>query len=994
MVTTAAEGALRLAGGQTAEDGSSETGRLEIFEGGGWSSVCRNFLQGSSIAVACSTLGYDGGIMLPSQELSDSTTAARIPLQTPSFDCPTDATTIAQCASDVREVPYALTSCNANTAVAVICYNQATSDLTGQMRLVGGSTGPSYEYGRLEIFIRGFWSNVCSTSRFTPAAAQVACTALGFSDGAALRFIQPYANTMNPVLYEDVPVALAGVDCTGNETSLSDCVHFDEFIPDCINRTASTVLACSTSDPECANVTASGEGAVRLRGGFGGPCDSMHTGLVEIMHLEEWGGVCVPASSNNPDSNLVDNLVADVVCRQLGFPHGTRIDPLNPTPRQQNDYDPYEDVEESQTPVEQFWLQGVQCTGPEARLDQCDLRDGFDRFSCSRDQVSSALHVVCRQFPVVEALEAAPSPDAEDGELRLFNRTVTGSWVTGMLQVFLDGSWTQVCRGRFGGNDTAVACRQLGYGGGTVVPMAFERDQAPFTVAPQVGITALGCEGEETRLLDCGNDNGSPRDFERQCMEAGNAGLQLACVIAEEEGFKGDLRLVGELEGDRPGSATGVLEIFYSGAWGSICMAAETARGDYIEYYDYPDFFFSRKRSDPTEDTFTTGAAVVACQQLGFVTGVFRNMRPDEAPAPTPPWLSSLRCSGDEFELLDCDRSDFGDTEFCGARQQLYCSSNSGFMDARLAGGSSDPMGLWAYGRLEVLYNDFWSAIVDQAGDERIDGSRSRSEPESLGHTGVQVACRSLGYTSGAQMLAGRHSALPSLTHDFVEIRGFTCNGTEDSLGQCDIAQVVTDNSGYDDTQVIADGTVNVALMCSTPSGCNETSSGPPAEGDVRLVPLPGTTVPTVSCDAVHAGAVELFHAEQWGSICSDTLATATEDVALNAQIVCKQLGFPFGTVMDTGEVPATATARLSSGDLELVWGTEVICTGQEERLIDCQFTENFASVGFGRRSDFYYDGPEEDMGVRANCGVGGNDQRFAVVCRMFPIEESQVIRR
>lgn len=43
-------------------------------------------------------------------------------------------------------------------------------------------------YGRLEIFIRGFWSTVCDKRGFTPDAARVACRALGFDGGAAIQF--------------------------------------------------------------------------------------------------------------------------------------------------------------------------------------------------------------------------------------------------------------------------------------------------------------------------------------------------------------------------------------------------------------------------------------------------------------------------------------------------------------------------------------------------------------------------------------------------------------------------------------------------------------------------------------------------------------------------------------------------------------------------------------------------------------------------------------
>lgn len=73
--------------------------------------------------------------------------------------------------------------------------------MDGSTRLVDGGADPQgeFEYGRLEIFERGFWSNICSNGRFTPEAAQVACRALGYDGGAPLRFTQAYANSLSSV---------------------------------------------------------------------------------------------------------------------------------------------------------------------------------------------------------------------------------------------------------------------------------------------------------------------------------------------------------------------------------------------------------------------------------------------------------------------------------------------------------------------------------------------------------------------------------------------------------------------------------------------------------------------------------------------------------------------------------------------------------------------------------------------------------------------------
>ena len=49
------------------------------------------------------------------------------------------------------------------------------------------------------------------------------------------------------VLFENLPVALAAVDCEGTEASITDCQSNDRLIGLCTNITSSTVLACANS---------------------------------------------------------------------------------------------------------------------------------------------------------------------------------------------------------------------------------------------------------------------------------------------------------------------------------------------------------------------------------------------------------------------------------------------------------------------------------------------------------------------------------------------------------------------------------------------------------------------------------------------------------------------------------------------------------------------------------------------------------------------------
>lgn len=113
------------------------------------------------------------------------------------------------------------------------------------------------------------------------------------------------------------------------------------------------------------------------------------------------------------------------------------------------------------------------------------------------------------------------------------------NWVTGRLEVFFEGSWSQVCAGDFGPPDARVACRQLGFGSGTVVPAELPKDYSEFadTVFPEVALTGLQCKGTEERLLDCTTNpfDGSGIGCRTTGFDS-SGGLVLGCVDTPVEG--------------------------------------------------------------------------------------------------------------------------------------------------------------------------------------------------------------------------------------------------------------------------------------------------------------------------------------------------------------------------------------------------------------------------------------------------------------------------
>ena len=114
------------------------------------------------------------------------------------------------------------------------------------------------------------------------------------------------------------------------------------------------------------------------------------------------------------------------------------------------------------------------------------------------------------------------------------------NWKTGRLQVFFEGSWSQVCGGAFGAPDANVACRQLGYGAGTVVPQdVTEADLTALEaigVFPEIAISGSGCTGTEERLLDCSPELPGSISFRSDCPNSVDSGVVLGCVAAPTTG--------------------------------------------------------------------------------------------------------------------------------------------------------------------------------------------------------------------------------------------------------------------------------------------------------------------------------------------------------------------------------------------------------------------------------------------------------------------------
>ena len=122
-------------------------------------------------------------------------------------------------------------------------------------------------------------------------------------------------------------------------------------------------------------------------------------------------------------------------------------------------------------------------------------------------------------------------------------RSTLANWQIGRLEVFFEGSWSQVCANAFDGPDANVACRQLGFGAGTVFPADPGRPSSRLSpsnsdrVVPEAAVTAVGCSGSESTLLDCPLEKKGVDLFNDQtCLTATRIGLIVGCVQEPVQG--------------------------------------------------------------------------------------------------------------------------------------------------------------------------------------------------------------------------------------------------------------------------------------------------------------------------------------------------------------------------------------------------------------------------------------------------------------------------
>uniref|UniRef100_A0A8P4GPV9 SRCR domain-containing protein n=1 Tax=Dicentrarchus labrax TaxID=13489 RepID=A0A8P4GPV9_DICLA len=292
---------------------------------------------------------------------------------------------------------------------------------------------------------------------------------------------------------------------------------------------------------------------------------------------------------------------------------------------------------------------------------------------------------------------------------------------SGRVEIYYNGAWGTVCDDSWDLNDATVVCRQLNCGTALSATESAHFGQG----TGQIWLDDVACSGSERSLSECRHRGFGTHD----CGHGEDASVVCSGV---------QIRLTGS------GSTrcSGRVEIYYNGAWGTVC-----------------------------DDGWDLNDAKVVCRELNCGTALSAPQSAHFGQGTGQIWLDDVDCSGSERSLTECQHIGFG-AHNCGHGEDagVVCSG----VQIRLAGSGSTRCS----GRVEIYYNGSWGTVCDDGWDLN----------------DAKVVCRELG--CGTALSAPQSAHFGQGTGQ-IWLDDVSCSGSERSLPECQHGRFGTHNCGH-----------------------------------------------------------------------------------------------------------------------------------------------------------------------------------------------------
>ncbi|XP_034613330.1 uncharacterized protein LOC117870330 isoform X9 [Trachemys scripta elegans] len=840
-------------------------GRVEVLHNQQWGTVCDDSWDLQDAGVVCRQLGCGTALSAP-RGARFGRGLDRIWLD----DVNCTGTEVAL--SDCRARPWGENNCNHRKDAGVVCSDAGISEVA-ELRLVNSRSRCA---GRVEVLHNQLWGTVCDDS-WDLQDAGVVCRQLGCGTALSAPRGARFGKGSDHIWLDDV-------NCTGTEVALSDCRARPWGVNNCTHGEDAGVVCSDSGISEVAQL--------RL---VNSP--SRCAGRVEVLHNRQWGTVC------DDSWDLQD---AGVVCRQLGC--GTALSAPGGARFGQGS--------------DRIWLDDVNCTGTEVALFDCRARPWGEN-NCNHRKDAG---VVCSDAGISEV-----------AQLRLVNGP---SRCAGRVEVLHNQKWGTVCDDNWDLQDAGVVCRQLGCGTALSAPGGARFGRG----SDRIWLDDVNCTGTEVALSDCralfwGENNCNHReDAGVACSDAGISevaqlrlvngpsrcagrvevlhnqlwgtvcddswDLQDAGVVCRQLGCGTALSAPGGARFGRGSDRIWLADINCTGtevalsdcrAWpwgenncthgqdaGVVCSDAGISEVAQLRLVNSPsrcagrvEVLHNHRWGTVCDDNWDLQDAGVVCRQLGCGTALSAPGGARFGRGSDRIWLDNVNCTGTEVALSDCRVQAWGENNCTDGEDAGVVCSDAGISEVaqlRLVNGPSG-----CAGRVEVLHNQLWGTVCDDSWDLQDAG----------------VVCRQLGCGTALSAPGGARFGHGS---DRIWLGDINCTGTEVVLSDCRAWPWGENNCTHRE---------DAGVVCSD-AGISEVAQ-------LRLVNSRN------HC----AGRVEVFHNQQWGTVCDDSWDL--ED----AGVVCRQLGC--GTALS-----APGGARFGQGS-DRIWLDNVNCTGTEVALSDCR---------------------------------------------------------